>query len=175
MGSNLYEGVKKPTKLLLWGHWLSCCLLFLDIWDESDLNCSQTGPTATERDLFFDKSIPCWEVSTGTTSDRCFLLCVKMHQIAIAGKRLFDPFHIIDSSITTSAGFSVVFSLSWRQQFFDMSSCFFTLPGLSWQTKKPYIPCSTCEELSPSLCCVSAQCFSRAGKGRLGNYKAHQT
>lgn len=137
MGSNFYEGVKNPTKLLLWGRWLSCCLLFLDMWDESDLNCSQTDPLLLKE--LFDKSVSCWEVSTDTTSDGCFLLCVKMHQIAIAGKRLFHPFHIIASSITSSAGFSVVFSLNWRQQFFDMSSYFFTLPGFSWQTRKSLI------------------------------------
>lgn len=39
-----------------------------------------------------------------------------MYQIAIAGKRLSDLFHIITPPITTSAGFSVVFSLDWRQQ-----------------------------------------------------------
>lgn len=139
MGRNFYEGVKNPTKLLLWGRWLSCCLLFLDMWDESDLNCSQTGRTVIERGLFFDKSIPCWELSAESTSDGCFLLCVKMHQVAIAGKRLFDPFHVITSSITTSAGFSVVFSLDWRQQFFDMRSSFFTLPGFSRQTRKNII------------------------------------
>lgn len=97
------------------------------------------GSTAIERALFFDKSVSCWEVSTETTSDGCFLLCVKMHQIAIAGKRLFHPFHIIASSITNSAGFSVVFSVNWRQQFFDMSSYFFTLLGFSWQTRKSLI------------------------------------
>lgn len=78
-------------------------------------------------------------LSAESTSGGCFLLCVKMHQKAIAGKRLFDAFHTIASSLTTSAGFSVVFSLDWRQQFFDMSSYFFTLPGFSWQTRKNII------------------------------------
>lgn len=34
-GGNFFESVKNPTNLLLWGHWLFCCILSLNMQDES--------------------------------------------------------------------------------------------------------------------------------------------
>lgn len=55
----------------------------------------------------------------------------------------------------------------------------FPLLGFSWRRRKKkhlaVLPAATCEELSLSVCCLSAQHFSRAANWGLRNYKADQT
>lgn len=90
MGGNFYDSMKNPTNPLFWGCWVFCCISFLNMQDESSWIIHELDPLLLREISLFGKSVPGCEVSADSTSDGCFLLCVKMHQIPIVGGKVFS-------------------------------------------------------------------------------------
>lgn len=139
MGGNFYECVKNPTDELPWGHCLFCCILFLNMQDESSWIICNPHP------LFFSKIFSLTEVFL---AGRCLLMvpamgislcassCTKNPQRGKGFSLLYQPSPRPSPPQQASASFppSTEGSIS-----FDMRSCHFTfsfpLPGLSWRRR----------------------------------------
>lgn len=177
-GGNFYECVKNPNDELPRGHCLFCCILFLNMQDESSWIICNPHP------LFFSKIFSLTEVFLAGRClpmvpamgiSLCASSCTKNPQRGKGFSLLYQPSPL---SVTSSAGFCLVSSLNWRQHllWYALLSLYIFL-SIAWaqltQEKRErnscvLFPAATCKGLFPSVC------FGSTGKGGLGNYKAPQ-